>query len=235
MSTFTVLGLVQEFTALRGLPTPTALVGSNEKSVAQYRAILNDVVRRLLPYRWNQQKLLRSFSAVAAADQGALTTLFPGFDAICEGTGWATTRKIPLVGPISDAEWATQNALNLVGPPFKYWLGNNHLWITPNPTAGEQFGLIYQTAYGYASAAGVAQPAILADTDQILFPDDVLIKGFEASWKKQKGEAYQDDDNMFISLIAKKKSSDGLPHFSLDSKSTSTTPRIYIPVGNWLS
>lgn len=232
MGTLTALGVVQEFCGLRGLPIPTALVGSTEKSVAQYRAVLSSAVRHLLQYRWEQQKIRLTFTAVATADQGLLTTLFPGFESLVPDTGWAMTRKIPVTGPIPDTEWAVQNALSLVGPPYKFWLGEGKMWITPTPVAGESYSFIYRTLYGYANGT-VPQETLTADTNTLLFPDDVVLKEFEWNWKKQKGENWQDDYNFAIGLIAKEKSKDGLPNLSLDRTIGNVQPRIYVPVGNW--
>ena len=231
MGTLTALGIVQEFAGLRGLPVPSALVGATDKSTAQYRAILNEVVRKLQGYKWESQKIRSTWMAVATSDQGALATLFPGFESLVYNTGWATTRKIPLIGPLTDTEWATQNALSLVGPPYKFWISQGHIYITPVPTAGETYSVIYQSNYGYFSGGG-AVADLTTDDDTLLFPDDVVLKGFEARWKKVKGEPYVDDEGEFLDLIGKRKAPTS-PALQLDVTLSNMTPRIYIPVGDW--
>jgi len=231
MGTLTALQIVQEFAGLRGLPVPSALVGATDKSTAQYRSVLNEVVRKLQGYKWESQKIRATWTAVATSDQGALTTLFPGFESLIYNTGWATTRKIPLIGPLTDSEWATQQALSLVGPPYKFWISQGHIYITPVPTAGETYSMIYQSEYGFYSG-GAAVPGLLVDSDTLLFPDDVVLKGFEARWKKVKGEPYLDDEGEFLDLIAKRKAPT-LPTHQLDVTLTNVQPRIYIPVGDW--
>ena len=120
MGTLTVLGLVQEFAALRGLPVPSAVVGAQDRSTAQLKAVLNEVLRKLQRYSWQEQKVKGTWLATPFANQGQLVDLLPGYSSIIDGTGWAEDRKIPLIGPITDAEWAAQVALQLSGPPFRF-------------------------------------------------------------------------------------------------------------------
>lgn len=233
--TLTVRDLVQEFASLRGLPIPAAVVGATDKNATQYKAIIQAVVRKCLQYRWEGQKVLGSWTAVATSDQGVLSTLLApsgGYGGLVKNTMWCTSRKIPVLGPISDQEYATQQALSLVGPPYKFWLAQEHIYLTPVPTAGETFSAVYQTLFGYA-ASGVPQENITADENTFLFPDEVMIKGFEAFWKKQKGEDYAEDMVEFIGLIARAKADKGMPTFQLDSPAETVGPRIYIPIGDW--
>lgn len=230
------LGLVQEFAAFRGLPVPTALVGSVEKSNAQYRAILNAVVRKLLGYSWETQKAQSSFTSVAAASQGNLATLLApagGFESIVQGSMWNTSRKIPVMGPITDQAWAVQSALNLAGPPFKCWVAAGILYLSPIPAAGETFQAIYQTSYGFASSGGTPQLTLQSDSDIFLFPDDVMIKGFEAYWQRQKGEESAPAVGEFMDLIIRQKVARGMPTLSMEAAPDNTGPRIYIPIGDW--
>jgi len=234
MGTRTALELITEYCNLRGLPTPAALVGSSDKSTAQLKVVLQQTVRKLLALRWETQKVSIALTAVAANNQGALTTLFPGYAGLVADAAWATSRKIPIIGPIPDAEWATQNALSLVGPPYKYWLGEGNLQITPVPTAGDTLTFYYYTRYGY-SASGVPQENLTEDGNLVLFPDEAVLAGIEAYWLKQKGMPYETEMNEFLGIIAREKARDGAPKLGLGASSANVQPRIYIPVGNWLT
>lgn len=228
-----ILQVVQEYCGLRGLPVPTSIVGSTERSAVQYLSVLKAVGRKAGQYNWQRQKVQGTFTAVAQANQGKLTTLFPSLSALEPGGMWNISRKIPVRGPVSDAEWAVQTALKLAGPPFVSWISQNQLFLSPIPEVGEVFSAIYQTVYYYADSMGSPKGVISADTDTFLFPDDVALKGFEAVWKKQVGEAYIDDENEFLDLISKGKLNGGMPTYRLDSPTTAPGPRIYIPIGNW--
>lgn len=229
----TVLALVQEFAALRGLPVPSALFGATDKDTSQLRAVVSGVVRECLACSWQEQKIRITWLSVATADQGNLETLFPGYDSLVQNSIWNMDRKIPVTGPMTDQGWAVENALELAGPPFKCWVSQNHLFLSPVPDAGETFSGIYFSSYGYA-AGGVPQPTFTADSNTLLFPDHVVIKGIEYLWKKQKGEAYVDDYNDFMGIIAKNKTNAGMPALALDSPNNpGLRPSIYIPIGNW--
>ena len=232
MAALTALQIVQEFCDLRGLPRPSAVVGSVEKTVAQYRGILSNLVRRLLRYEWSEQLIEGSFSAVAAYDQGALESLFPGYSELVADTGWATQQRIPLEGPLTERDWAARKALSISGPPYAYRLAAGHFYVTPIPPVTESFTFTYRTSYGFFDGASAIEN-LTADTDILLFPNNVLMAGFEAIWKRQKGEAYQDEENTFLGLIANAKAKDGLPNLALDKPASAMRPMIVIPSGNW--
>jgi hypothetical protein len=229
----TILQLVQEFCDLRGLPTPTAVLGSGEKSVKQYQAILKKVSRKLQGYRWNSQKLQRTFTTVAAVDQGELLTLFGSdFEAFAPMTLWNTSRKLMIGTPVMNSEWALTQALELSGPPFKCWLANGHFYLDPAPEAGETISAIIWVKNGFFDGSvSLEEPD--DDGNTFLYPDDVVLAGFEAYWKKQKGEPWGDDYNEFLSLIAKRKVSDGLPRLSLEAPDFKQSPGVFIPPGSW--
>lgn len=228
----TVLALVQEFAGLRGLPVPSALFGVTEKNGVHMRAVVNSVVRECLRYSWPQQKINYAWTASATEDQGALETLFPGYISFIPGTMWSTDRTIPVLGPVSDQEWAAGQSLGLLGPPFSSWLAGGHLYLSPAPNAAENFTVVYLTRYGYVSGT-TPQETFSSNSDTVLFPDDVMLKGIEYVWRKQKGEAYVDDYNDFIGLIAKNKAQLGAPALSLESRSQNPRPGIVIPPGSW--
>lgn len=231
MSTLTALGIVQEFCALQGLPVPSALVGSSEKSVAQYRAILREVVRELLTCAWEEQKVRATFTAETTNLQGPLTTLFPGFEELIRDTFWSVTNDMRVTGPVTDSEWAAILALDISAPPYSYWIGGGSLYLSPIPSSGESFSAIYRTSYGFTSS-GSPSASLVADADTLNFPDNVLLAGFEALWKEKKGLPYQTARNRFDDYLAKAQAPVS-PRFQLDSPPPHNGPRVFIPPGSW--
>lgn len=235
MSTLSILGAVQEFCGLRGLPVPTALVGATEKSAAQFLAIVKGVARECGKYTWEESKVQGTFTTIAAANQGAISTLFApagGFDALVKDSMWNTSKKIPISGPLTDQAWAAQTALSLAGPPYRSWIAGGNLHLSPTPTAGDTIQGIYITSFGFRTGSTpTATPS--ADTNTFVYPDDVIMIGIEWLWKKQKGEAYIDEQNVFLDAVARGMGKKGLPTLSLEGFSHAPGPRIYVPIGNW--
>lgn len=230
----TVLLTVQDFCGRMGLPVPTAIIGGTETSVVQYKGILHDIGEKLSEYAWQVQKLRKTFTSIAAEDQGALTTIIGAdYRSIVPLSVWDETLRRPLFGPVGDASWESLKAFTNTGPMYQYWISGGHFLTNPALPAGHTIGLIYETNYPFASASGTAQPRILADTDVFLFPDVVITAEFEWRWKKIKGEPWQDDYNMSVSLIAKNIVKDTLPILQLDAQRQELRPGIWVPAGNW--
>lgn len=232
MSTLSVLGLVQEFCTLMGLPVPSALVGSTDQAVMQYRAILNGVLREASAAAWPEQKVRGTFTSVATSDQGALSTLFPGFSQFVDNTLWLDSQTIPIRGPITDSMYASLTALDIAGPPYNYWLSGGHIYLTPTPPAGLDVSAVYRTSWRYYNGATPSE-TLVADTDTVLVPDDVVLMGLQALWKKQRGQAYGEDWNLFQGTIAREIAATA-PRLALDNTDVGARPSIFIPPGSWM-
>lgn len=226
------LQLVAEFCALQGLPVPTALVGASDKNVAQYRAILHSLIRELNLGSWEKQKIRSTFAATAAADQGLLTTLFPGYVELVRGTLWSTTNQLMVTGPVTDPDWAAIQAMGIEAPPYTSWIAGGHLYISPTPTAGEVFAGTYLTNYGFTSNGSPAE-RLQTDSDTLNYPDEVVLQGFEAEWKKRKGLPYAADYTKFQEYIAKSLASTA-PDLSLEGPKRVAGPGIIVPPGSWV-
>lgn len=234
MGALTILGVAQEFCALRGLPIPSALIGANEKSAAQYLAIIKKLSRELARYSWQEQRILTTYSATGlSTNQGSLSTLFAGYKALVPETLWNKTKKLRIIGPVNDQQWAAQQALGFAGPEYLSWVSQKQLYISPKPAEFDQIQAIYQTEYSLTNNSGVAIATPTADNDKFLQPDNVVMKGFEAIWKKQKGEPFTDDWNDFVGEILRALAYSGMPKFRLDGATPSVRPGIAIPPGSW--
>lgn len=232
MGTLTVLQIVQEFCGLRGLPVPTALFGATETSVVQYRAVLNAVLREAAEKPWPETKVRGTFTTVATADQGALSSLFSGFGSLVKDTFWLDSETLPVQGPLDDATWAALTTLQISGPPYSYWLSGGNLYLTPTPPAGLTASAIYHTDWKYFDG-GTPQQTITADSNTCVVPDDVMLAGFEAIWLQKKGLAWQAAWNDFQSRMAHSLAA-AQPTLQLDNAPNIARPNIYIPPGNWM-
>lgn len=231
----TVIQLVQEFCGKKTLPVPGAVVGATDTGVVQIRYLLAEVVRELSEFAWTEQKVEKTFPAVAAQNQGSLLTLIGAdFRALVPQTFWNRTLKKPVFGPVSDVDWEALQVFPSSGPDERWKVIGQNLFIYPVPTAGHVMALFYQSSYGVLSAAGATKTAITADDDTLLFPEILTHKSLDYRWKRQKGEAWETDYNEFMNALPKKLSDRGMPAFSLDDgMKPRLTPGIWVPAGNW--
>lgn len=232
----TVLSIVQDFTDKVGLPTPSALVGSAEKSVKQFRGLLRELVEDLGEYSFPSQTLRKTWTSLAGADQGALTTIFgTGYSSLVTDTLWNETRRVRIYGPVSENVWQQLQTLPNAGPEFSSWITGGKLYVSPVMVAGETLSGVYHTKFGVLSVDGVTTKAgITADDDSLLFPDIVVRRGLEYKWRKAKGEAgWEDDYNSFISAVAKNVVKDSAAKLNLSVENVPPRPGIVIPFGSW--
>lgn len=232
----TVLTLVQDFTEKMGLPRPAALVGSQEKGVRQMSALLRELISDLGEYRWADQTRRITWTALAAQDQGLLTTIFgAGFDGLIQDSMWNQTRRMRIYGPVPNTVWQALQTLPNAGPEFQSWIAENHLYVTPTLAASDTLSALYLTKYTVVAVDGITtKERVTADDDSLLFPDNVVTRGLEWKWRKQKGEAgWEDDYNAYIGLIARAMTKDGAPTLSMSRNNKGARPGVVIPAGSW--
>jgi hypothetical protein len=172
---------------------------------------------------------------VAEQDQGNLTALFgANYLSLVTDSIWNTTRRMRVFGPLPDATWQALSVLPNAGPEYQCWIAGNHLYISPAPQPGEEHSAIFWTSAAVVDLNGVPKAAITADTDTLLFPDNVTLSWFKYRWKQQKGVAgWEDDYNDAITLVSRNIVKDGAPTFWLDTSTRSLRPGIVIPAGSW--
>lgn len=233
----TALTIVQDLCDKLGLPRPSAMVGSQEKSIRQLRALLQETVQDLGEYSWEGQTLRKTWTSLAAQNQGKLTTIFgAGYDSLVPETMWNETRHMRVYGPVTNAVWQALQTLPNAGPEYQSWVSGGELYISPTLPAGETLSAVYTTKYVVLDVDGVTTKArIEADDDSFLFPDNVVSRGLEFRWRKQKGEAgWEDDYNAYITLVARSLGKNLKPKLSLDGAfPVVAKPGIVIPAGSW--
>lgn len=229
-----VLALVQEFCAKKTLPVPSGVVASTDTAVIQIFNLLKEEVRELGLKEWQEQKVQKTFTSIAAEDQGALSTVIGAdFISIQPGTFWDQTLKRPVFGPVGDISWSNLKAFPASGPIYQYKVFANHLYIFPAPQAGHTMYLIYQTKYPVSSSGGTAKETITADTDLFLVPDYVVTRGLDYRWKRAVGEPWEVDFAEYQALKASAMVTTGKPVLHLDGEKLKLTPGIWVPAGDW--
>lgn len=234
--TQTVLELVQDHCETYGLPVPTAIIGSTDPAVRQYKGILRSMALELAEKSWQEQKRRGTFVTVADEVQGTLQDLLldTGYNRLVQGSIWDETEKRPVYGPVGDPSWEMWKAYVSTGPIYKYWIAGDEFHMDPVPPAGHTIGLIYYTRSMFRAGTGFLHEALESDADSFIIPDVVTSKDFEWRWRKLKGEPWQDEYNAAQDSIAKALVKDTAPILSLDgSMPPGPRPGIWIPAGSW--
>lgn len=229
-----VLALVQEFCGKKTLPIPTTVVGNQEIAVSQIFYLLQEEIRELGKEDWPQQKIQKTFTAIAVQDQGTISSVIGAdFSYLIMATMWDNTLRRPVFGPVSDAMWANLRAFPASGPIYQFKVFGNNLHIYPAPAAGDTVYLIYQSKYGVASAAGVPKEFVTVDTDIFILPEEVVTRGLDYRWKREKGLPWEADYVEHQDLKMKAMLKTGMPNVHLDNARFKLSPGIWVPAGDW--
>lgn len=231
-----LLTVVQNFTREMGLPVPPAVIGSTDATVAQYLALMQKLLQRLYQFSWQELKARRTFTTIAAEEQGTLLDLIGAdYESIVQGSIWDETLRRPLFGPTGDQTWEMYKAFVNTGPLYQYQIFNSSLLINPAPPAGHTIGLIIKSNYLVIdSTSGLPKESFTADEDTVRLPNILLSTGLEWMWKRQKGEPWEDAQATWLGLVANNLGKDAnLPVAHLDVSKQNLVPGIWVPAGNW--
>lgn len=231
MAHSTVIALVQEFAEKKGLPTPSAVVGSSNKDAKQFLALLKTLVRDLGRYSWPAQRVRKTWTTVATVDQGTLAAVWGAdFRSLVANTLWNNTSQERIRGPVTEQEWQIAQASAVAGDTSIAWIGGGNFWLYPAPTAGDSISALVLTDY-YVTDGGTPTATISADDNKLLFPDEVVMVGLEFFWNKAKGESYEWEYRQYMGLIGDNKARDSSTMLALDSCDSGARPGILLPAG----
>lgn len=185
----TVLQICNAFQKLKGIEissTIFSLAGDGHQMAELY----NKVGRRCRA-KTNWEFLMRraSWTSIDGEDQGAVSTLLADNpDHIITGTFWDVTQNIPINGPIDDKQWQQLKVLPNTGPYYNYTVRGGKLLVL-TMVAGHTLSLIYKSRSWLqtTAASGVWIEAIANDSNVAGFPDELMMMGLEAYWRKEKG------------------------------------------------
>lgn len=232
-----LLTVVQSFCQRTGLPVPSFAIGSTDAQVLQIIALANEVVEDLCD-RWTWTDLMREavFTTVTGEDQGSLDTIAPnGFLRISQETIFNRTLRLPLFGPMTQAQWQALKALPTTGPFYKYRIRQNHILFMPAGIAGHTCAFEYASSYAILANDGATyRSAFAADTDTFILDEKLLTAGLRWKWKAEKGLDYAEEFRRYEELANNASGRDGTkPRIDMSGGGNDFRPGIWVPSGNW--
>jgi hypothetical protein len=234
----TLLSTIQDVADQIGLPRPSAVISSTDQSVRTLLALANLEGRILLKrHQWSALQKEATFVTLAAQDQGAISTIAPGFDYILNETEWNRSQFRPLGGPLSPQDWQQLKAFSATGPypMFRIWQG--HLYLQPAPAAGLTGAFEYMSLNWCQSSGGTGQSGWAADTDTGVLDETLMGMGVKWRFLQSKGlgydEAFRDYEMMVNQAIAR---DGGRKRFNLAAEAGDYSPlnSVIAPDGNWM-
>lgn len=229
----TLLAIIQEFCRRTGLPAPAVVFSSQDDQVLQLAALANEVMTHLAEYQWQENIAEATWAATATENQGALTTLAPGYVGMVQGTLWNRTTRRNYNPCLNPRDWQALKAMPLTGY-YNYRLIGGDLHLVQPPAAADSMAFEYYSANLVRDSLGVAKALFTADADTSPLPDSALLLGLRWVWKKEKGLPYAEEFMQWQTHVANLLNRNtGGNSLRMDGQTRSAVPGIIIPAGSW--
>jgi hypothetical protein len=186
----TALVLLNTALAELGMPSISS-INSTDDTAVQLLALANGLGSRVaqLPF-WAE--LVETFTITTVEDQDTYDLpLDWGVPVV--GTTWDRSTRWPLIGPTPPIQWQTlQSGFGLAAPQYRYRFVGLQIIFYPSNVAGDHTVVHEYLSTGWAlglsgATATVRKPRITADTDYVLFSEEMFICGVKVAWLMAKG------------------------------------------------
>lgn len=232
-----LLTVIQYVCGRTNVPVPATVTGTTDTQVLQMMRMLeeegNDLARR---HSWQGITFEATHTTIAAEDQGALTTIATnGYRDIKNGTFWDRSSKLPILGPLSDQEWAAYKGMATTGARYHFRIRGGKLLINPVPPASLSWAFEYASKNWILGAdLTTYKQYFTLDTDTILIPEDLVLMGLRWRWKKEKGLDYSEDFETYEKQVKDAMGQDGgKPVLCMDGGVKRSRPGIFVPDMSW--
>lgn len=198
-----LLQIIQDAAVLCGIEQPTSAIGSTELAEQQLVALAqiegNELVR---DHDWRE--LQKTLTITGDGN----TTVWPyeaDWKRLASGSVlWRETdTRLPLVGPITDAEWSAIR-ISVAGIWRRVWqLQAGGILVYPALDTGDVVKGLYYAKNWIQPTSGNPVARWTADTNVSLIDEDLITLGVIWRWKKAKGYDYAEEFRTY--QIAKDK------------------------------
>lgn len=137
-------------------------------------------------------------------------------------THWDRNNHWEVLGPSTPQQWEyLKSGIVTVGPRLFYRLLGDYFQIFPLPSTGQsRIVFEYNSKSWVEKIDGTFAEKCLADTDEIMFPENMFVLGLKAFYKQAKGLDYTGDYQLYQSELGKAKAHDqGAPVLNLNGPS----------------
>lgn len=195
-----LLTIIENACGQLNIVTPSAVVMATDTQTLQLLALARvggkEIARR---FDWQILTKEGTFNTLAAETQVAsISTTFPNFARIMDGTMWDRTQSRPVRGPLTTQEWQRRKgAAAQVGVEYYFRIRGDAIMFNPFPPASESIYFEYISNKWCQSAGAVLQSTWLADTDTALIDEDLLQLDLIWRWLKAKGLDYSEEFRTF--------------------------------------
>jgi hypothetical protein len=156
----TGLGINQD-TYITGTPTATSVTVSQLPTASNATQLTFGQTKYPLPADWDRQT---------------------------DRTHYDKSKRWEMLGPTSPQQWQfLKSSYISTGPRVRYRIMGGEFQIWPILSTNEYMGYEYISTAWADSAAGVAQPSLILDTDTCIYPQRLMVLGIKRKYFEIKG------------------------------------------------
>lgn len=231
----TLLTIISDAATELNVTPSTNVIASSDPSIKQLLALANKEGKELARrFDWQILTNEATFATVATETQVAsVTTTFPNFLRIVNGSMWNRSQFQPVRGPYDAAKWQQRKSTGVqTGFGNAFRIRGGALLFHPNPAAGENIYFEYISDKWCQSTAAVLQDAWAADDDVAILDEEIIRLGIVWRWRKAKGLDYGEDFRTYESALEALFGPDaGSSVVDMTGDEVMANP--FVPDGNW--
>jgi hypothetical protein len=228
--------IVQEFCRRQKLPVPNTVQGSTDAQVVRILGLLNEmlddfVVKEL----WQQNTVEATHTTLALSDQGAITTIAPGFVNIVPDSFFNRSGNLQVYFGLTADEWQARQVVGGgLGPTYWARLRQDRLLVDPTPPAGETWAFEYRSEYFCKNASNTLKQYLTDDSDYLIVPERLGVLWLRWRWKAEIGLDYAEEKDMYLEQVTSfsRRDNNGLVA-NMGCGEDKLKAGIVIPIGDW--
>lgn len=235
-----LLTVIQKAAVGLGLKKPSTVWSSQDKTTVQLLALFEEfgqVVSSQLGWGFLEGQT-EWVTTGASTFQGSSLTLFGIAGAVpLQGTFFDKTAQIEILASESNRSEVAQEVINPTsasGLNYRWKLDSTGIFVYPIVPAAHILICKYKSNAWVRTSGGDKSAILTADTDTFIIPEAILILGFRAYWRMNKGLPYKDLWALFLSQASQASVDQRTPReLSLDPGVSAQRPGIFVPKGSW--
>ncbi len=229
-----LLTIIQSAHKRLGLNSPSTATASSDPQVIQFIALAQEEgIELMRRHPWSALITEKTFTGTLGASQtGAIPS---DFDRFVDETFYNRTKKRPVDGPISPADWQFTQAVAASTLVEAFRVRGTSILLTPTPTSADTYAYEYITNKWCQSSGAVAQAAWVADADTGILDEELMTDGVVWRFLRAKGFDYAEAMRTYEIQVADKFLKDGgKPRLHMGKRTShGQVRRPYIQEGNW--
>lgn len=202
--------IVKRVLRVVGLPVPPSIAGATDAVSVQIWQLLTELGQELLDeFQWQFRTKTWSFPT----DPLLTTYLLPvDLNRFIDLTGWNATGRIPLMGPMTEQQWALLKARQLGGNTMwlQYRINQGKLELYYSPSVPNTLTMTYDSRGWVQDAADPTKfkDQMENDGDVCVYDPRLIVAMLRFRWRRAKGFDTTDLEQEYINALTNAQNKD---------------------------